>query len=104
MIKTVINKDNYNKAMQELVRLEEEAITGIKVEDYKVIEGKYVAIEATYRPKLMRKIDRAEKKVYKEAKKLGISRENAFMDIHRNTKDMRRKIRLAAEKIVGIEE
>lgn len=104
MIKVTINKDAYNKAIQEVVKLEEEAITGIKVEDYKVIEGKYVAIEATYGPRLMRRINKAEKKVYKEGKKIGISRENAFMDIRRNTKDMRRKIRLAAEKIVRIEE
>lgn len=103
-MKITINKDDYNKAIQEVVKLEEEAITGIKVEDYKVIEGKYVVIEATYGQKMMRKIDRAEKKVYKEAKKLGISKEKALRDIRKSTKDMRTRIRIAAENIVGIEE
>ena len=45
----------------------------------------------------------AEKRVYKEAKKIGISKENADYEMTKNVKNMRRRVREHAEKIVEMQ-
>ncbi|MFQ9563921.1 MAG: hypothetical protein ACLR0A_17120 [Faecalibacillus intestinalis] len=97
-MKITIDKDNYLKAIKEVVELEREAITRIKVD-----KNRYTTIESIYGPRTMKKIEKAEKRVYKEAKKIGISKENADYEMTKNVKNMRRRVREHAEKIVEMQ-
>lgn len=104
MMKITINKDAYLKAIEKVVDLEEEAIKGISRQRFDLVEGEYTTIVSCYGPIMQRKISKAEKKVLKEAKKLGISENKAIQDMKKAKFKMRQNIRRNAERIIAEKE
>ena len=101
MIKITISKDNYLKAIERVVDLEREAIKGISRQRFDLVEGEYITTMSCYGPIMQRKISKAEKKVLKEAKKLGISENKAIQDMKKAKFKMRQNIRRNAERIIA---
>lgn len=99
-MKITINKDNYLKAIEKVVDLEKDAIKRIIEKEYVFSGGKYTTIESVYNPIIDVKIERAVKKVLKEAKKIGISESKAMEDMSRQTCKMRNEVRENAERIM----
>lgn len=113
MMKTTINKDAYLSKIEDVVELEREAIKGISRQKFDLVEGKYmtttncyeyITTVSCYGPIMQIKIRKAENKVLKEAKKLGISENEAMQDMKKAKFKMRQNIRRNAEKIIAKEE
>lgn len=113
MMKITINKDAYLKAIEKVVDLEEEAIKGISRQRFNLVEGEcmttvsdyeYITTVSCYGPIMQRKISKAENKVLKEAKKLGISENKAIQDMKKAKFKMRQNIRRNAERIIAEKE
>ena len=104
MMKTMINKDAYLSKIEDVVELEREAIKGISRQKFDLVEGEYVTTISCYGPIMQIKIRKAENKVLKEAKKLGISENEAMQDMKKAKFKMRQNIRRNAEKIIAKKE
>ena len=104
MMKTTINKDAYLSKIEDVVELEREAIKGISRQKFDLVEGEYITTVSCYGPIMQMKIRKAENKVLKEAKKLGISENKAMQDMKKAKFKMRQNIRINAEKIIAKKE
>lgn len=104
MMKTTINKDAYLSKIEDVVELEREAIKGISRQKFDLVEGEYMTTVSCYGPIMQIKIRKAENKVLKEAKKLGISENKAIQDMKKAKFKMRQNIRRNAEKIIAEKE